>query len=694
MRLWPLGKAFPTLSPKDQRDLISLFLALVVTAVYLPSIRFGFVNYDDPDYLFLNPHVRFGLSAEAFWWGLTSLHGDVAYWHPLTWLSHQLDFQIFKSNAGAHHFTSVLIHAATTVLVFLVAAKVTGKMAAGLMAALFFGIHPLRVESVAWLAERKDVLCACFYFATILLYFRYVDRPNWKGYVAVLFAFLFALMSKPMAVTIPCVLLLLDIWPLRRLLRWNVSLSSLNSIFRRAAPQFPIFKLSKLPDTTPLPGNPSLSTVRRALFEKIPLFALAAVGSFLALEAQKDLKAIIPLEVLPVPERLANALVSYVAYLYKSVLPMQLSVHYGHPLVQPLGLVMISAVTLAMVTGLGFRIRRKQPLFLFGWVWFLGTLVPTIGLVQAGSQSMADRYTYIPGFGLALMLAALADFQFVQGLHRRLWFQLTLAAIGLGLLVRTEGQLAHWRNSRTLFEQAVAVDPADFVAHTNLGKAYEEVGRMDLAMSHYQAALLSNPGAAHPNLNLGDLFIRQGKPAFALQFYHRALRGGARLEHFAHHGLGKVYAELGQPELAIRHCRQAVRLKPSYCPPKMELAELLATVGDDRLRSGREAVKLALEVHEERHHNEPEFLLILATAFAEDGQFQRAAQIAETAGSKARAAKNSALSKMIQERLERFRKHEPFHRAPPNIAPNVIGTPQSEAAPLINKLSDQKSRSN
>ncbi|MCI0541839.1 MAG: hypothetical protein L0Z50_42120 [Verrucomicrobiales bacterium] len=664
---WRRVSAFQALKPKDQRDLICLFLALTVIVLYLPVTSFGFVNYDDAGYVYHNPFVQQGLSRDSLWWALTTLHGNVAYWHPLTWLSHQLDSHFFGSHAGAHHLTSVLVHAANAILAFLITVKIIQRMVPAFFVALFFAIHPLRVESVAWVAERKDVLCAFFYFATIWLYFRYIERPSIGRYVAVVSGFLFALMSKPMAVTLPCVLLLLDFWPLRRFSRGakapllkadpsdpagTAEYRSIPGIaekeFRRV---FSIFQLH--------------SSCFRIILEKAPLLGLAALVSFLAVQAQKDLDAIVSNKVFPFPERAANAVVAYTGYIHKTVLPINLSVHYNNPYRHRLPRIALAGIVFAVLSAVAVRTRKRYPIVLFGWLWFLGTLVPTIGLVQAGSQYMADRYTYIPCVGLLLMVLPLFAIirRFGQVLsQRRIAIAGATTSTILSLLV-TRYQLQYWKSTQSLFERAIEVDPRDFIAHSNLGITHKNEGRFDFAIRSLQAAMIGNSKSPTPKLAMGDLFVVEGKLLASLPFYFSALHGHDPSRHSAHRSLAHALCQMGQVGEAIQHYNAALQIRPGDVRSKMGLAEIYTCAKESRLRDCHKAVALAREICDGTHYSIPEDLYLLARAYAECGQFDKAIDTAQRASAKARAARNYRLRNQIEEELKLFYEHKTSHSA-------------------------------
>jgi tetratricopeptide (TPR) repeat protein len=427
--------------------LLGAALALLTLAAYLPTLHNGFVNLDDGLYVTGNPHVQQGITGAGVAWALTA---NVANnWHPLTLLSHLLDCQLFGLDAAGHHATSLLLHLANVVLLFAVLRRLTGAVWRSAAVAALFAVHPAHVESVAWVAERKDVLSALFWLLAMAAYGRYARRPSVGRYLPVALAMALGLAAKPMVVTLPFALLLLDIWPLERLgLGW-----------------------------------------KRLAVEKLPLLALSAASSLVTLHYQRT--SLAPLGLDPWSLRLANAAVSYTAYLGKLLLPSNLAVFYPIPLAIPAWKVAGAVALLAILTALAVRTARKAPWLLVGWLWFLGTLVPVIGLVQVGRQAMADRYTYIPSIGL--FVAIVWGIAGLVGERRAVLA--TAAAVVIALLVAgTWMQAGTWRDSVTLYRHALAVTPDNYLAHLGLAKALVAKGDGAGAAEQYRAALALRPG--------------------------------------------------------------------------------------------------------------------------------------------------------------------------------------------------------
>ncbi|HSA10026.1 MAG TPA: tetratricopeptide repeat protein [Candidatus Paceibacterota bacterium] len=547
--------------------MLCLLLALLTVAIFLPVAWQGFVNYDDSDYVTENTHVQGGLKWTNIVWAFTT--GHASNWHPLTWLSHMLDSQLFGLNAGGHHLVSVAFHIANALLLFLLLRCMTGALWRSLVVAGLFSLHPLHVESVAWASERKDVLSAFFFLLTIWAYARYAEggmpvaegrRPglevsggqpassiaSWScgcrlgpgiWYLLALGCFGLGLMSKPMLVTLPFVLVLLDYWPLRR--------------FRCAA-------------------------VGRLVLEKVPFLLLAAASSVITFIVQRKGGAVSTS--LTLGERLANALVSYVRYIGKMLWPKDLSILYPHPGHWPAWQVVGSAVLLVAVCVVVFLLARRRPYLAVGWLWFCGTLVPVIGLVQVGIQSMADRYTYLPLIGLFIMVA----WGLEELVPERPWRGGVLAIVAaLSLAVcalLTERQIRFWRDSEALFRHAVQVTANNYLAYNNLGFYLNGRGRTSEAMENYRMALKINPAYEDALNNLGYALAGQKKFAEAVPLYEAALR--VRPNHAeVHNNLGNALSELGRIDEAIQHYRIVLEQKPEHADAHNNLGIALAMKG-------------------------------------------------------------------------------------------------------------------
>src|ERR1700730_2004693 len=473
---------------------ICVALAGVTWTVFGQTLRHDFINYDDNTYIYENPNIVSGLTRPAILWTFT--HAHAGNWHPLTSLSHMLDCQVYGLHAGGHHLTNVLLHTIAVVLLFLLLRQITGALWRSAFVAAVFAIHPLRVESVAWIAERKDVLSGVFFMLTLLAYARYVSgERSLLRYLLVAFFFVLGLMAKPMLVTLPCVLLLLDYWPLRR---FGSKSSGNDAKFARR------------------------STFSRLVAEKIPLFLLSLLSSLLTWWAQRENMR--STSEIPLVLRAENAIVSYVRYLWQLLWPTDLAPFYPHPhATLPLLLVLGAAVLLVAISAVILRFGRRLPYLITGWGWYLVMLLPVIGLIQVGDQAMADRYTYLPHIGIILAITwTIAD----ATAGTRQWQRLvacTAVAVTVTLAWCAFHQTRYWRNSESLWLQTLAVTTNNDLAHNNLGEVWSRSGRVDDAIDEYQAALQITPESPVARNNLGLAFLKKGRVAEAIQEFRSVL---------------------------------------------------------------------------------------------------------------------------------------------------------------------------
>jgi len=666
----------------------------MVWLVFGQTVHYPFVNYDDNLYVYENPAVIGGLSLSGAKWAFT--HTVALNWHPLTMLSHMLDCQFYGLNAGAHHLTNVLLHTASVILLFLVLRQMTGKTWPSAMVAAVFAIHPLRAESVAWVAERKDVLSGLFFMLTLWAYVRYARRPFSLGrYLCVVVLFALGLLSKPMLVTLPFVLLLLDYWPLGRF-----QLTNLRATFHALRPLF---------------------------WEKIPLFLLAAVLSIVTFIAQENFR--ITLENLPVASRLSNMIVSYGIYMWEMVWPQNLAAFYPPMSTVPIWQMVIASALLTTVTALTIWAARRNAYLLVGWLWYLGMLVPAIGLVQAGSQSHADRYTYLPQIGLYLLLTWAAADWCARWRHRGLVLGGVSAMILIALIFCARVQTSCWRNSESLWTHTLACTSDNDIAQNNLGDALLLAGRGNEAMVHFQQALQINPHFAKAHYNLGNLFLRMGRDDEALVHFQQALQINPRyaeahinlgyvllhmgrddeaLMHFqqalqinpddvdahnnlgsalllmgrldeaiiqfrqtlqinpgnavAHLNLGKALLRVGREDEALAHYQRALQINPRSLNILNDLAWVLATVSPAALRDGRQAMELAEQADQIAGGENPVILRTLAAAYAEVGRFDDAVRTAQKAMNLAQAAGQSGLVEQLEGQLKLYAAKLPFHQ--------------------------------
>ena len=535
---------------------ICLILITAVLLVYWQVGDHEFVNYDDNVYITDNAQVQKGLTSKGIIWAFTTSH--TGNWHPLTWISHMLDCELYGLNPKGHHLTNVLLHMANAILLFGVLRWMTGTIwRSGLVAALF-ALHPLHVESVAWAAERKDVLSTFFWMLTMVAYVYYVNRPGRRRYLLVLVAFSLGLMAKPMLVTLPFVLLLLDYWPLNRL-----------------QPRATVGSVVDQPLGSRGSGDDKLP-IRKAVTEKAPLFLMSLLSCLVTVMAQQKAGAVSTLEIVPFKLRIANALVSFVAYMGKMIWPLDLAVFYPHPgselqIWKPAA----AGVFLLIVSTVALWVAHRCRYLLVGWLWYLGTLVPVIGLVQVGEQAMADRYTYVPLIGLFIVVVwGFADL--VKGWRSRRWVVTVTAAVTvLALMAGSWLQVGHWKDSIKLFKHALAVTSNNYVAHYTLGNALALQGNLTGSVSHYNKALQINPNFAEAHNNLGNALALQGNLTGAISHYNKALQ--INPDHAeAHRNLAVGLDRQGKHQEALQHYVEALRISPHDAQSHNNLGVALA----------------------------------------------------------------------------------------------------------------------
>ena len=690
------------ISRRQWKFIACIFLILATLIVFWGVKNNQFIYYDDDIYVVNNQIVRAGLSLQGLIWAFTTLY---PYWHPLTWLSHMLDCSLFGLHPGPHHLTSLFFHIANSLLLFLWLQRTTRALGRSFLVAALFALHPLHVESVAWLAERKDVLSTFFWLLTLGSYTWYVESPCFKRYSLVLLCFCLGLMAKPMVVTLPFVLLLLDYWPLGR---WAAVTSTVAETEESPARRVSLSHL---------------------LFEKTPLFALAALSSLVTFYGQETGGALFSPEWLTFGGRLANALVAYVSYIIKMVWPFHLAILYPlppHPLPlwQPLG----AGLLLTVFSFCIIRQALRYPYLPVGWLWYLGTLVPVIGLVQVGSQSMADRFTYIPLIGLFILVVwGVAD---LAGRWRAAKVLLPAGA-GIILLILafvSWVQVHHWRDSMSLFEYTLKVTGDNPKIQNNLGLVLFKKGEVEQAITHYREALRIKPNYSDAHYNLGlalmsmgqrqqaiaqfkkslhlnSLFVpvyndlglalfQQGDVEQAIALYQGALfhdpnyvpaydnLGNALLSKgqigeaiacylkalhldpnngLSHYSLGLALNLQGNVEQAILHLREAVRLNPNRPAFLNKLARILATACDPKFRNGPEALQLAEKANQVTASSQPEMLETLAAAYAEVGRFPEAIKTSQRGVDLALASGRKGLVDSIEAKMHLYQASRPYH---------------------------------
>jgi protein O-mannosyl-transferase len=660
----------------------SLYICVGVVAitwlVFGQTLRHDFVDFDDHIYVYQNPVITRGLSVDGILGAFT--HPHARNWHPLTTISHMLDCQLFGLKAGGHHFTNVLLHTIAVLLLFFVLKQMTGAFWPSAFVAAVFAIHPLHVESVAWVSERKDVLSAVFFMLTLGAYVRYVHKRSVGRYLAVALCLALGLLSKPMLVTVPFVLLLLDYWPLKRFSEKRT----------------------------------------RLVLEKIPLLALAAPSCIATLLIQHYAKA--SMDQLPFAWRLNNAAVSYVAYIWQMFWPAQLASFYPHPNDQlPLWQVLLASAFLIAMSVLAIHWRKKRPYILTGWFWYVGMLVPVIGLVQVGEQARADRYTYLPQIGLYVLItwgitdliastimrnsgsrAVATSLQPItrgsrgvpkdgpQSRGYKPFCAATATAILIALSWRAFVQTSYWKNSEILWNHTLAVSPANDMAHTNLGDLFLRRGELDRAISHFESALEIRSSHAFAQYNLGGALIennlatalvRKGLLEEAVNHYENAAKmrpdygdvylnlgsvlfGQGRMDDAIalwrkaaatqredggfHTVLGDAFLKKGLRKDAIAEYKLAARSSPQDPLPRNNLAWLLATCADPSIRNGAKAIDLASQAVQLSRSADPSCLRTLAAANAEAGRFSEAIKVAQRAKEIATSQGNLRLANVLQ----------------------------------------------
>ena len=534
-------------------------LVLCTLAIYGQTATHGFLNFDDRRYVSENPHVQGGLAPGNLVWAFTT--GHCSNWHPLTWLSHMLDCQLLGLRPGAHHLTSVALHLANTLLLYLGLKLMTDAVWRSAAVAGLFAIHPLHVESVAWIAERKDVLSGLFWMLTLLAYFHYVKDPTSMRYLLVLLSFALGLMAKPMLVTLPFVLLLLDFWPLDRM-----KLSAAKTKETRSGKR-----------VQPRPDERRRTPLLLAR-EKVPMLAFSAASSVVTFAVQRKGGAVAAADGLPFGVRIANAIVSYVAYIGKTIWPARLAAFYPYPTSLPAWKVGSAAALLAGATFIALRSSGKRPYLAVGWLWYLGTLVPVIGLVQVGTQSMADRYTYIPIIGLFIIAAWGAGDLIGRWSSGRIALVPSAATVIVACSAAAWFQVANWKDSVTLWRHALDVTTENFTAQNNLGAALSSQWEIDEAAAHIAEALRIKPDYAEAHCGLGALLARQGKTREAMAHYNEALRIKPDLAE-GHYNLALALHQQGRDAEAVGHYIEALRLDPDDAAAYFNLGNALDAQG-------------------------------------------------------------------------------------------------------------------
>jgi cytochrome c-type biogenesis protein CcmH/NrfG len=525
-----------------KKIIICIFLIVATFCIYAQVQGHKFINFDDDLYITDNLNVQAGLTSESFKWAFTTSYPP--YWHPVTWLSHMLDYQLYNSHPKGHYLTNLFLHISSVLILFIVLFRMTGALWQSGFVAAMFAFHPLNVESVAWIAERKNVLSTLFWLMTMWAYIHYTENPTIKRYGLVFLFFTLGLMSKPMLVTLPFVLLLLDYWPLRRLK--FVQESSRNEILEKTTAK--------------------KSEVLWLILEKVPLFLLTIGLSIVTVHLQKITGAVNAMDMFSLQTRVTNAVVSYLEYLGKMVWPSGLSILYPHPgNTLPLWQGILCGMALVGITIISIRLIKKAPYFAVGWFWYLGTLVPVIGIVQVGAQAMADRFTYIPLIGIFIIVAWGVPELISKWRHKEKVLSVSAGIIIFTLLITTWKQASHWKNSITVFKHAIRVTDKKYPTlsriHNNLGIVLYAEGKKQEAISHYKMAIKTNSAHAKAYYNLGIALTAERKNEEAISWYKKAIRLNPNFTN-AHYNLGIILLQIGVLQEAVYHFRETVRLRP------------------------------------------------------------------------------------------------------------------------------------
>lgn len=561
-------------------------LAALTLVVFWPALQYPFVNLDDHVFLTGNQHVQGGLSWTAIKWAFSNVE-QAAYWAPLMWLSHVITYQIFGPDPWGHHFVNLILHTLNVVLLFFVFRKITGATWRSALLAALFGLHPLRVESVVWVTERKDVLSGLFGMLTLLAYAHYIQiaeknrRNGLLWYVAALIALGLGLMCKGMLVTIPCVLLLLDYWPLRRI------------------------KSSMPPHQTSVLEWFRNSNLTQLILEKVPFFLLAGAGSVVTYVGQKAWGTVPNFDALSLGARCANGIVSYLRYLEKTLWPEKLAIFYPHPGQWPVSAVLWSGLALGMISWASVRTRKRFPFLVVGWLWFLGTLFPVSGIAQSGEQAMADRFTYFPSIGLFIM-GVWGAYELMHCYRCNRLSKSVLGTIVIAACVlTTRYQLGYWKDDETLFRRAVQITESNYLAHYILGEALEEKGLLDEAVTEYSQALKIKPGYLYFINTLGVALAKQGRTDEAINQFRAAIQSDPGYVE-AIYNLGNVLVATGRLDEAIAQYQEAVRLRPNNFSTRNNLGLAYAMKGeiDNAIHEFQEAVRLNPEFADARNNLE------------------------------------------------------------------------------------------
>ena len=522
-----------------------LFLVFINLLIYAQTLNHDFLNYDDDKYVTQNPHVLTGLNLENIKWAFFATHSR--HWHPLTWLSHMMDGHFFGKAPAGHHFSNLLFHIINTLLLFYILQRSTGALWRSMVAAALFAVHPLHVQSVAWISDRKDLLSTLFWLLAILSYVRYTEKSSLGRYILILLIFFMGLLSKPMVVTLPLILILLDFWPLGR------------------------FRLVKT----------GIVSYSRLIFEKILLLIIASVSGLVTIYAMQAAKSIDLGKLLPNGIHITNALISYIEYIFKMFYPVNLSVHYFYPGAQPVWKMLSVGLLLIGLSYLIITAGKKRPYLITGWFWYLITLLPVVGLIGSGPHRMADRFTYLPLIGLFIVISWGSRDILNKYPRGKAIFLISAGLIISVLSICATIQAGHWRNSRSLFDHALKIDGRNFLAHNNLGMVLAERAEPDQAIFHFKSAIRINPGFVKARYNLGNMYLKQGNLNRAVTCYRGALGKNPNYKK-AHNNLGYALVLEGKVEESLKHFDAALKIDPEYTVAKKNRELVMEAITSSR----------------------------------------------------------------------------------------------------------------
>jgi len=612
--------------------LVCVLLVAATALTFSVVVRFDFVRFDDTKYVTKNPHVKAGLSAAGLRWAFGST--VASNWHPLTWLSHMLDVQLYGMGPAGHHLTNLLLHMLNSVLLFLIFRAMTSTIWPSALVAALFALHPIHVESVAWVAERKDLLSTLLGLVSIAAYVRYARRGGWWRYLLCALWLALGLMAKPMLVTLPLVFMLLDAWPLER-----------------------------------LRGEPA--RWRKLGIEKLPLLAVSVAASVVTYLVQQAGGAMAEIAQIPLKLRLANAVVSYMRYVGKMFWPHPLSMFYTHPNLPggtPWSDLEVIGAALCLLGITVLVVLARRPYARVGWLWYLGTLVPVIGVIQVGGQAIADRYTYLPLIGLFIVVAW-AGRDLAARFRQRGWLRPGLAIVAVVVLVACAAaartQAWTWKDSLTLLSHSLAAAPRSPTLHNNLGNELASRGQVEAAVDHYEQVLEIVPDLIETRYNLGIMLVRANRFDEAIEHLRQVVNRGAAhviTPHnlaTAHHHLGIALGHQGRRVDALAHFEQAASRRADWPEPMNAAAWILATHPDPAVRRPQKAVIYAERAEQLTHHVDPVILDTLAAAYAAAGHFDLAAATAQRALELTKGREADGLAQRIGLHLKRYRQGRP-----------------------------------